>query len=121
MPKQNPPQMIDLIQEALRSHSYDNHPVAAVNDHVIRISIMTEPYHWHFHPNSDESFLVLEGRLCIEFEDGVVELSPGQLLTIPRGTLHCTRPVGDRSVNLTFESADARTIAVERSLQNDVT
>jgi mannose-6-phosphate isomerase-like protein (cupin superfamily) len=46
---------------------------------------MTEPYYWHFHPNSDETFLVIEGRLAIEFEDGRVELNPGQLVTVPRG------------------------------------
>jgi len=28
---------------------------------VVRISTMTEPYHWHSHPNSDEMFLVVEG------------------------------------------------------------
>ncbi len=114
MPTKNMPQVIELDQEAFSSQSYENYPVAAVNDHVIRISIMTEPYHWHVHPDSDESFLVLEGRLCIEFAEGSVELSPGQLLTIPRGTPHCTRPVGTRSVNLTFESANATTVPVER-------
>jgi mannose-6-phosphate isomerase-like protein (cupin superfamily) len=44
---------------------------------------MTEPDHWHFHPNSDEIFLVIEGRLAIEFEDRSLELHPGQLLIIP--------------------------------------
>lgn len=33
--------------------SYTNFPVALVNDHVVRVSIMTEPYFWHLHPNSD--------------------------------------------------------------------
>jgi homogentisate 1,2-dioxygenase len=56
---------------------------------------MTEPYHCHFHPNSDETFLVIEGRLSIEFESGSLELNPGQLLTIPRGVRHRARPVGE--------------------------
>ena len=77
---------------------------------------MTEPYHWHLHPNSDETFLVLEGRLAIEFEDQTVELHPGQLLTIPRGVRHRTRPVDARSVNLTFELAASETVAVPRTL-----
>jgi mannose-6-phosphate isomerase-like protein (cupin superfamily) len=80
------------------------------NDHVVRISTMTEAYPWHFHPNSDETFLVLEGQLVIDFQNGSRELVPGQLLTVPSGVRHRTRPVGERSVNLTFELAQAETV-----------
>jgi mannose-6-phosphate isomerase-like protein (cupin superfamily) len=106
------PKVITLKAEYSTESAYDNHPIATVNDHVVRISNMTEPYHWHFHPNSDETFLAIEGRLCIEFESGSVELAPGQMLTVPRGVRHRTRPVGPRSVNLTFESAEAEAVAV---------
>jgi hypothetical protein len=34
------------------------------------------------------------------------------MVTVPRGLRHRTRPVGDRSVNLTFEAAKAETVAV---------
>ena len=71
---------------------------------------MTGPYPWHFHPNSDETFLVVEGRLSIAFENGSPELVPGQLLTVPRGVRHRTRPVGERSVNLTFELEQSETV-----------
>jgi mannose-6-phosphate isomerase-like protein (cupin superfamily) len=110
----NLPQVITLKSESSTHLGYDNHPIASVNDHVVRISIMTDPYHWHFNPNSDETFLVLEGRLAIEFETGTVELDPGQLLTIPRGVRHRTRPVGARSVNLTLELAQSETVILER-------
>lgn len=105
------PSIITLASEAAFSGAYENRPVAKVNDHVVRISIMTQPYHWHSHPNSDETFLVIEGDLMIEFEQGEVQLAPGQMLTIPRGVRHRTRPLGSRSVNLTFEAADAETKA----------
>jgi mannose-6-phosphate isomerase-like protein (cupin superfamily) len=104
------PDVITLSAESSTNLGYDNHPVAHTNDHVVRIATMTEPYHWHFHPNSDETFL--EGRLTIEFEDRTVELHPGQLLTIPRGVRHRTRPVDARSVNLTFDMANSETVAV---------
>ena len=106
------PDVITLSAESPTDLNYDNHPVAHTNDHVVRIATMTEPYHWHFHPNSDETFLAIEGRLAIEFESGSLELNPGQLLTIPRGVRHRTRPVGARSVNLTFGLAHTETIAV---------
>jgi mannose-6-phosphate isomerase-like protein (cupin superfamily) len=107
----NIPEVITLKAESSTHFGYDNHPITTTNDHVIRIATMTEPYHWHFHPNSDETFLVIEGRLSIEFESGSLELNPGQLLTIPRGVRHRTRPVGARSVNLTFELAQSETVA----------
>jgi mannose-6-phosphate isomerase-like protein (cupin superfamily) len=106
------PEVITLAAESSSQVGYDNHPIAKINDHVVRISTMVEPYHWHFHPNSDETFLVVEGRLCIEFGGGSRELEPGQMLTIPRGVRHRTRPVGERSVNLTFELAAAETVKV---------
>jgi len=106
------PEIITLSAESSSHVGYDNHPIAKVNDHVVRIATMVEPYHWHFHPNSDETFLVVEGRLCIEFEGGSRELFSGQMLTIPRGVRHRTRPVGARSVNLTFELAQSETVAV---------
>jgi mannose-6-phosphate isomerase-like protein (cupin superfamily) len=80
-----------------------------VNDHEVRMSVMTAPFGWHAHPDSDETFLVVDGRLAIDFEDSSIELAPGQMLTVPRGVLHRTRPVGARSVNLTFEKSGAAT------------
>ncbi|WP_260703275.1 cupin domain-containing protein [Edaphobacter flagellatus] len=106
---QNPPfKVIDLALESARSKSYDNHSIANVNDHEIRISTITEAYHWHRHPDSDESFLALEGGLFIDFDDRTIELLPGQMITVHRGVRHRTRPIGKRSVNLTFERADAQ-------------
>jgi mannose-6-phosphate isomerase-like protein (cupin superfamily) len=79
-----------------------------VNDHEVRISTMTEAYHWHRHPDSDEMFLALEGGLFIDFDDQTVALLPGHMITVNRGVRHRTRPIGERSVNLTFERAGTR-------------
>ncbi|MCF0042126.1 cupin domain-containing protein [Dyadobacter fanqingshengii] len=97
-------QRIDLQQVSeAAAGNYTNLPLSLVNDHVIRISIMTEPFYWHYHPNSDESFLCIEGVLVIALESETIELHPGQLFTIPKNVLHKTSPKGPRSVNLTFE------------------
>ena len=92
---------------------YDNRPITQVNDHEVRMGVMTEPYGWHRHPDSDETFLTIDGDLIIEFEEGPIHLAPGQMLTVPRGKLHRTRPAGARSVNLTFEKTGAATEFVE--------
>lgn len=89
---------------------YHNSRVAQVNDHEIRMSVMRGPFRWHRHPDSDETFLAVDGGLVIEFEAGEVVLEPGQFLTVPRGLLHRTRPLSERSVNLTFERTGATTL-----------
>ncbi len=101
--------IIHLASESAKAAAYNNHPIARVNDHEIRISTMTEPFAWHCHPDSDETFLVLEGGLFIDLDDRTVELPPGHMITIERGVRHRTRPTGARSVNLTFERATTRT------------
>jgi mannose-6-phosphate isomerase-like protein (cupin superfamily) len=102
------PNVISLAAESASTDRYNNHSLTKVNDHEIRISTMTEPYHWHCHPDSDQTFLTLEGGLLIDFDDHTVELLPGYMITVPQGVRHRTRPAGERSVNLTFERAGAR-------------
>lgn len=106
-----PLQSIDLYAIAKATErNYSNFPLNLVNDHVVRISVMTEPFYWHYHPNSDESFLCIEGVLIIDLEDKIIELNPGQLFTIPKNVVHKTRPKGERSVNLTFELETMETV-----------
>jgi mannose-6-phosphate isomerase-like protein (cupin superfamily) len=88
---------------------YFNTIISNVNDHVVRMSVMTSPYSWHLHPNSDETFIGVEGTVFIETPDGVSELTPGSSITIPRNMPHRTGPKGARSVNLTVERADMQT------------
>jgi mannose-6-phosphate isomerase-like protein (cupin superfamily) len=105
--------VIDIHQRTKGTNTYANFPLAFVNDHVVRVGVMTEPFYWHLHPNSDECFLVIEGSLYIDLESTTIELFPGQLFTIPKNTKHRTKPNGSRSVNLTFESQDMETIKIE--------
>lgn len=52
-----PPGIIDYAALAASiTEPYKNVPLTVVNDHVIRLSIMTEPFYWHRHPNSDEPY-----------------------------------------------------------------
>lgn len=105
--------LIDIQKEVQGTDRYKNIPLSLINDHVVRLAVMTGAFYWHYHPNSDETFLVMEGVVCIDLEDRTVELSAGQLFTIPAGVRHCTRPKGDRSVNLTFERADMQTVKIQ--------
>lgn len=105
--------VIDLIQKAQElGGDYENVILSSLNDHVVRISRMTEPYFWHLHPNSDETFIGMEGTLLIELEDRRIELRASQIVNIPKGTKHRTAPLGLQSVNLTIERADMETVRI---------
>ena len=108
-------QVIDLMQRAKAfSDEYENVVLSKFNDHVVRMSRMEKAYFWHFHPNSDEMFLGVEGVLVLELENQRIELGPGQVFTVARGIQHRTLPAGSYSVNLTFERLDMETVSVER-------
>jgi mannose-6-phosphate isomerase-like protein (cupin superfamily) len=99
-------------QSAAVQQTYRNLVVVNVNDHCVRLAVMTGEYRWHHHPHSDECFLVLEGLLEIDFADGrTVELRPREMFTIPAGVSHRTR-ARVRTVNLCFENTQAYTDAI---------
>jgi mannose-6-phosphate isomerase-like protein (cupin superfamily) len=95
------------------SAPYVNDVLADVNGDCMRMSVFEGEYRWHEHPDSDELFLIVEGRLQIDFvERETVELATWQFIVVPAGTVHRTRAIG-RTVNVTFEMQGARTEFVE--------
>lgn len=96
--------VIDIAQKSGAIDSdWKNFEITDVNDHVLRLSVLQRDFHWHYHENSDETFLVWEGILFIDFEDRTIELQPGQIITIPKKMKHRTR-AKQRTVILCFES-----------------
>ncbi len=73
--------------------------VAEFNDLHVKVVRVHGEYIWHDHPDTDEVFLVLSGRLRIDLEHGApVELAPGELFVVPRGRRH--RPVAEEECEL---------------------
>lgn len=68
-----------------------NQTLTQVNDSVVRVGIVEGEYHWHKHDNDDEFFFVLEGKLFVDLEDRIIELNPGQGVTVSKGVVHRTR------------------------------
>ena len=58
-----------------------------------------------FHPDAEEMFLVFKGRFRVEFRDQVVELTPGQMLVVPRGVEHRTASDDEAEVMI-FEPSE---------------
>lgn len=65
--------------------------VGGLNDHKVEVVKAKGEFVWHSHPDTDDFFLVLAGRLTIQLRDRDVELAPGELFVVPRGVEHCPR------------------------------
>lgn len=62
--------------------------VAVVDGYHVKVAKVHGTFGWHAHPDEDELFQVLEGRLRIELEDGAVELDAGEVYVVPKGVRH---------------------------------
>ena len=58
--------------------------VAAFNGHDVMVVKAKSEFVWHTHPDTDDFFLVLKGRLTIQLRDGDVLLGPGELYVVPK-------------------------------------
>lgn len=108
--------VVDLRDEGAKvTEPYRNMVINRVNGSCLRLAVFEGDYRWHYHPTSDELFIVVEGCLAIDLDDGrELRLQPWQSVTIPAMTVHRTRAIG-RTINLCFEELGAETVFVERT------
>ncbi|MCD9592525.1 cupin domain-containing protein [Streptomyces sp. 8ZJF_21] len=83
------------VHEALASFDdvYSPRIVARMNDYDVRIAHTLGEHVWHAHDDTDEFFLVLDGRFDIALRDAdgterTVVLHKGDTFVVPRGTEH---------------------------------
>lgn len=104
--KYKPLEIVDLPGiVAATKEKWSNRTIAKVNESVVRVGILEGEFHWHKHDNDDEFFFVTEGKLIIELKDRVIELNPGQGVTIPKGVLHFPK-APTRTVVLMVETSN---------------
>lgn len=72
--------------------------VAEMNDYQFKVVRLEGDFIWHDHKETDERFIVLEGKLRIDFRDGAVNLSAGEMFVVPKGVEH--KPFADGEVKL---------------------
>ena len=72
--------------------------IAEMNDYQFKLVKLQGDFVWHQHADTDETFLVLEGQLRIDFRDGAVHIGPGEMYIVPKGVEH--KPFAEREVHL---------------------
>ena len=62
--------------------------IAQMNDYHFKLTKLQGEFVWHSHAETDETFIVLEGELGIDFRDGPVILKKGEMIVIPKDVEH---------------------------------
>lgn len=96
--------------------------VAEMNDYQFKLVKLQGDFIWHDHRDTDETFVVLDGELRIDFRDGAVTVAAGEMFVVPKGAEH--KPYAEREVKMLLieprgvpNTGDA---GGERTVPNDV-
>jgi mannose-6-phosphate isomerase-like protein (cupin superfamily) len=117
--------MSETINLAAKLATFAEHwsprTVTRFNDFDVMVVKVLGEFVWHKHDDTDDFFLVLQGRLDIQLRDRTVTLTPGELFVVPKGVEH--RPVAREETHLllieptgTPNTGDATTAAPRQTI-----
>ncbi|MEX3957076.1 cupin domain-containing protein [Trinickia sp. EG282A] len=96
--------------------------VAEMNDYQFKVVKILGDFVWHTHADTDETFIVLEGRLRIDFRDRSIELRAGEMAVVPKGVEH--KPYAESEVKMLLIEprgvVNTGDTVNERTAENDV-
>lgn len=84
------PSKINFMEKfsRLSDEDYSVRIIAKMNDYEFKIVKFKGEFIWHSHPDTDETFIILDGKMILHFRDKWVELDKGEMIVIPRGVEH---------------------------------
>jgi mannose-6-phosphate isomerase-like protein (cupin superfamily) len=96
--------------------------IAEMNDYQFKVAKLEGDFVWHDHPDTDETFIVLEGTLRIDLRDGGVTLNAGEMYVVPKGVSH--KPYAESEVKVLLIEprgvVNTGEAGGEKTAQNDV-
>jgi len=96
--------------------------IAQMNDYHFKIAKIQGEFTWHDHAETDEVFVVLKGRLEIQFRDGSVFLNEGEMFVVPKGVEH--KPVAAQECHILLVepagTVNTGDVVNEKTAANDV-
>ena len=96
--------------------------VAEMNDYQFKLVKLQGDFIWHDHQDTDETFIVLDGELRIDFRDGAVTVAAGEMFVVPKGVEH--KPYAEHEVKMLLVEPrgvpNTGGAGGERTAQNDL-
>ena len=95
-------QKVNLADKlALFETHWDPKVVATYNDNDVMVVKFQGEFPFHKHDTTDDFFLILEGTVILDQENGEsVTMGPGELCVVPRGVVHRPRAATEAKVLL---------------------
>ena len=62
--------------------------IAKMNNYDIKIVKFKGDFIWHSHAETDETFIIVEGILVMNFRDRTEAVHAGEMIVIPKGVEH---------------------------------
>jgi mannose-6-phosphate isomerase-like protein (cupin superfamily) len=114
---------VNLRQKfSLFSEQWTPKVVAEMNEYQFKVVKLKGDFIWHDHNETDETFIVIDGSLRIDFRDGAVIVRAGEMFVVPKGVEH--KPYAEEEVKLLLIEPrgvlNTGNNGGERTAQNDV-
>ena len=62
--------------------------IAKMNNYEFKIVKRKSEFIWHKHEDTDETFIILDGTMIMNFRDRTMEINEGEMIVIPKGVEH---------------------------------
>jgi mannose-6-phosphate isomerase-like protein (cupin superfamily) len=72
--------------------------IAQMNEYHFKIAKIQGEFVWHSHPETDETFIVIHGKMQIHFREGAINLEEGEMFIVPMGVEH--KPVAKQECHI---------------------
>lgn len=84
------PSKINFMEKfsKLPAEDYSVRIIAMMNNYEFKIVKSKGEFVWHSHPDTDETFIILDGKMLMNFRDKTVDLTSGEMIVIPKGVEH---------------------------------
>jgi mannose-6-phosphate isomerase-like protein (cupin superfamily) len=82
----------------LFSERWSPKAIAQMNDYHFKIAKIQGEFIWHKHDETDETFIVIAGKMRIDFRDGATLLQAGEMIVVPKGVEH--KPIAEEECHI---------------------
>ena len=72
----------------LPDQDYSVRIIAMMNNYEFKIVKFKGEFIWHSHPDTDETFIILDGKMLMHFRDEVVQVNAGEMIVVSKGKEH---------------------------------
>ena len=72
--------------------------ISSFNGHDVMVVKVKGEFNWHSHPDTDDFFMVIKGKITIQMHEGDVELNEGEMYIVPKGVEHC--PIAEEEAHV---------------------